>query len=64
LFVVLSESKQTLPLGLATTFKDDYQTVYNQLMAISLIALAPTYIVFLFFQRQFVEGITLTGIKG
>ena len=64
LFVVLSESKQTLPLGLATTFKDEYQTVYNQLMAISLIALAPTYILFLFFQRQFVQGITLTGIKG
>ncbi len=64
LFVVLSEAKQTLPLGLATTFKDQYQTVYNQLMAISLIALAPTYILFLFFQRQFIEGITMTGIKG
>lgn len=63
LLVITDPDLLTIPLGLSF-FRDEYVTSYNLLMAAALIGLAPTYIVFLFFQRQFVEGVTLSGIKG
>jgi multiple sugar transport system permease protein len=45
-------------------FRGQYVTYYNQLMAVSLLALAPILIVFFFTQKQFIQGIALTGIKG
>src|SRR6266511_1644778 len=62
LIIVTSEELRTIPLGLAT-FENTYQTVYNQLMAVSLLAMLPVYLVFLAFQRRVVEGITMTGLK-
>lgn len=63
LLAVTSQDLLTLPLGLSA-FKDEYVTIYNELMAVSLIALIPTFLLYAFFQRQFVEGITMSGIKG
>ncbi len=37
---------------------------YPYLMAVSTIAAAPIIILFFFAQRQFIEGISLTGLKG
>ncbi|MDI9593622.1 MAG: carbohydrate ABC transporter permease, partial [Atribacterota bacterium] len=34
------------------------------IMATSIIASLPTIIAFLFLQRKFIEGISMTGIKG
>ncbi len=33
-------------------------------MAATLLATAPVIVVFLFAQRVFIEGVTLTGVKG
>jgi multiple sugar transport system permease protein len=33
-------------------------------MAATLIAIAPVILLFFFAQRAFVEGVTLTGVKG
>lgn len=63
LILVTSENLRTIPLGLAT-FENTYQTVYNQLMAVALLAMLPVYLVFLIFQRQIIRGMTLTGLKG
>ena len=63
LLVITQQKLMTIPLGLAF-FKDEYVTSYNELMAAALIGLAPTFLIFLLFQRQFVEGMTLSGIKG
>jgi len=63
LLVITQQKLMTIPLGLAF-FQDEYVTSYNELMAAALIGLAPTFIIFLLFQRQFVEGMTLSGIKG
>lgn len=54
---------KTLPLGLAY-FLGQYTIYWNLLMAGTTIALAPVLVVFFFAQRYFVEGITLTGLKG
>ena len=53
----------TLSLGLLT-FRSEAGTAYHLLMAASILALIPILVLFFFTQRFFIEGITLTGIKG
>ena len=52
----------TLSSGLAT-LKGQFMTNYPVLMAGSLFAMIPMLILYLIFQRQFIEGIALTGSK-
>jgi ABC-type glycerol-3-phosphate transport system permease component len=58
-----SEQNYTLAVGL-NLFQGYHTTAYNLLMAASLIVLLPVLIIFFLAQRYFIEGITLTGIKG
>ena len=63
--IYLSEmEKNTIALGLRL-FQDQYAT-YNQhyVMAISVVNIAPILLLFFFAQKQFIQGVTLTGIKG
>ena len=52
----------TLSSGLAT-LKGQFTTNYPVLMAGSLLAMIPMLVLYLFFQKQFVEGIAMTGGK-
>jgi multiple sugar transport system permease protein len=63
LLIVNTLEMKTLPLGLSY-FLGQYTIYWNLLMAGTTIALVPVLIVFFFAQRYFVEGITLTGLKG
>ena len=63
LILVTGDEMRTIPLGLAT-FENTYQTIYNQLMAMALLAMIPVFLVFLIFQRRIIQGVTFTGIKG
>lgn len=58
-----TESKKTLQIGLRM-FIGQYSSEYGLIMAASVISLIPVLIVFLIFQRYFVEGIASTGVKG
>ena len=58
-----SQDKFTLVLGLQL-FQGQYQTYYNQMMAVALITLLPILIIFLLGQRTFIEGANLSGIGG
>jgi multiple sugar transport system permease protein len=53
----------TISLGLAS-FRNLYQVQWNLTMAATILAMAPVLIVFFLAQKVFVEGITLTGVKG
>lgn len=53
----------TVPLGLAS-MQGLYSTDWPVLMAGTVIALLPVLVVFLLAQEYFVQGITLSGIKG
>lgn len=55
-------SNLTLQLGLAA-FRDVYSTQWNYLMAASVVVVIPSILVFFLAQRQFVQGITMTGIR-
>lgn len=54
---------RTLPIGIAL-FQSEHLTEWGQVFAASLIALVPVLIIFIIFQRHFVQGISTTGIKG
>lgn len=62
LIVINSPSLYTLPLGLGQ-FTQQNRTVWDLLMAGSVISLVPVIIVFLVFQRQFIQGIATSGMK-
>ena len=53
----------TLSVGLAQ-FRTIHQVQWNLTMAATLIVIAPVVLLFFFAQRAFVEGVTLTGVKG
>ncbi len=55
--------KYTLSLGL-TVFQQSRSTSWGLLMAASTMMILPVIILFFFTQKQFVQGIALTGIKG
>lgn len=62
LVVVNSEELYTVQLGLAI-FRDRYSTEWGSLMAGSVVATLPILIVFFFAQKQFIQGIALSGLK-
>jgi multiple sugar transport system permease protein len=53
----------TLALGL-NFFKGQYVSDWNMLMAASLVMMLPLVLLFFVAQKAFIEGITLTGVKG
>jgi multiple sugar transport system permease protein len=53
----------TLSYGLES-FKGAHHTDWNLTMAATLLVMIPVIIVFFFAQKAFIEGVTLTGVKG
>lgn len=61
--IFLSREHWTLPIGLSQ-YQGAFQTNWPPLMAIVVIATLPILVLYLFFQRYFVEGIAAAGVKG
>lgn len=64
LIYLKSPDKFTLPLAIASFGGAVGLTDYNAQMAMSVISLIPLLIIFLVFQRQFLQGITAGAVKG
>ncbi|MER5549140.1 carbohydrate ABC transporter permease [Streptomyces sp. NPDC002589] len=54
----------TVPLGLTLFLDKTSGSSYGAMFAMSTLALAPTLICFLVFQKRLVEGLATTGMKG
>ena len=63
LIYINDDNKFTLALGLQL-FTSQYTAQWHLLMAAATVILIPVVIVFLFGQKYFIEGITMTGLKG
>jgi len=63
LIVINSPNHYTLPLGLAL-FQQQHRNTWDLIMAGSVLAALPLIVVFFVFQKQFVQGISLSGSKG
>ncbi|MCL2464041.1 MAG: carbohydrate ABC transporter permease [Micrococcales bacterium] len=55
--------RMTVPVGLAT-LQGVQGTDYPVLMAGSLLAIVPMVLIFVFLQKQFIQGIAMSGSKG
>ena len=60
---IKNTSMRTLPIGIAL-FQSEHLTEWGQVFAASLMALVPVMIIFIIFQRYFIQGISTTGMKG
>ena len=63
LIVISTPEMRTLPQGIAL-FKGGYNTPYPEQLAVSVIACLPLLILYIFLSKYFVQGITMTGLKG
>jgi ABC-type sugar transport system, permease component len=63
LVMTRSDTMFVLPVGLAT-LKSDFIVQYGQLMAGATLSVVPIMLAFLFFQKQFVQGLTAGAVKG
>ncbi|HXF63895.1 MAG TPA: carbohydrate ABC transporter permease [Caldilineaceae bacterium] len=55
--------KYTLAVGLAA-LRGQFRTQWDLMMAAATVVTVPVVILFFFAQKQFIQGITLTGMKG
>ncbi len=62
LVVLFDPEMFTLPLGL-NTFKGQYISYWNYMMAASVMLTLPMLFIYIFFHRYLIQGITFTGSK-
>lgn len=62
LIMTTSESMRTVQIAL-TTFRDEAEIIWNQLMAATVVTSSIIYVLFLFLQKYFVAGILSGSIK-
>jgi multiple sugar transport system permease protein len=61
--LILSDNEMfTLPLGL-NTFKGQYISYWNYIMAASMVFTLPALAIYAFFNRYFIQAVTFTGSK-
>ncbi len=63
LIIIGSPEMRTLPVGIAL-FSGEAGAQWHLIMTASSLAVIPVLAVFAFFQKQIIEGVVLTGIKG
>jgi multiple sugar transport system permease protein len=60
-----SENQENWTLSIALSqFKQLHHVEWNLIMAATLLVMVPVIVVFFFAQKAFVQGVTLTGVKG
>ena len=57
------ESLRTLPIAIAN-FRGAHATNWGLVFASSLVSVVPTVLLFIFFQRYFIQGITSGAVRG
>lgn len=62
LTVINDPEKRTLPIGIAL-FQGEHSTSWGLVFAASIIAVVPVIVVYVFFQRHFVRGLTSGAVK-
>jgi alpha-1,4-digalacturonate transport system permease protein len=62
LIVLIKQDMYTVQLGL-NLLRGQFNTEWTMIMAIALLSLVPMLVIFAFFQRYFVQGISGSGLK-
>ena len=64
MIVTRSRDLRTVPVGLAALQEEMSRTNYAQIMAGSVLAMLPMFILFLFLQKYIIASVATTGMKG
>jgi ABC-type glycerol-3-phosphate transport system permease component len=64
LLVVVSEDMRPIPVGLASFWQEEGIGNLGHVLAANTMAIVLPLVIFLGFQRYFVQGISLSGLKG
>jgi multiple sugar transport system permease protein len=64
LVAINDQAHETLALGMAQFAVGQHGTRFDLTLAVATLSAIPIVILFVVFQRQFVEGISLSGLKG
>lgn len=59
-----STNLRPLPAGISMVFLQEFQYRWPEMMAVATLATIPIFVLFLFFQRSFVQGVTAGAVKG
>ena len=59
-----STDMRPLPAGISLLFLQEFQYQWPEMMAVAIAATLPILLLFLLFQRNFVEGVTTGAVKG
>lgn len=62
--IISDSSKRTLPIAISGFFGQHQFTQWGYVFALSVLSLVPVILVFVFFQKYFVSGLTTGGVKG
>lgn len=63
LVVTNSEEMRTIPVGLSA-FQGQYNVKWQLMMAAAVVAMLPVLVVYMFAQKWFIKGLTITGMGG
>lgn len=63
-FFLQSRDKQNIPQALSVFFQQFAGAKWHLMSATAVIAIVPVVVIFLIFQRQFIEGLTEGAVKG
>lgn len=63
MIVATSDKLRTIPVGLVA-FEGEFFTPFNQLFAMSVLAILPTFLFFMFLRQKLITGMAMVGIKG
>ena len=64
LTMTTTDAVRTFPPGLMIRYAGQYQSLYNEMMAGSVLVTLPVILIFVVLQRYVVEGMTLGSVKG
>lgn len=64
LVIMQSDNMKTMPVGIVASFLGEYAYDYSSMMAFACLGSAPIVILFIFFQRYMVAGLTSGSVKG
>jgi multiple sugar transport system permease protein len=59
-----STDMRTLPPGISLVFLQEFQYRWAEMMAVAAVATLPVLVIFILFQRNFIQGLTAGAVKG
>ncbi|MEM7026362.1 MAG: carbohydrate ABC transporter permease [Pseudomonadota bacterium] len=59
-----STDMRPLPAGISMSFLTEFEGAWSEMMALSVMVSLPVFLLFIFFQRTFMSGVTAGAVKG